>query len=85
MRTVVVRRRRLADSLFRLAAGQRHADVAPPAAWARGLGVEAILGAVHRLEHQQDGTASGTFSYCGINPRFAFARQYRGYRRDYRI
>jgi len=24
-------------------------------------------------------TASGTFSYCGINPRYAFARQYRGY------
>jgi hypothetical protein len=24
-------------------------------------------------------TASGTFSYCGINPRVAFARQYRGY------
>lgn len=24
-------------------------------------------------------TASGTKSYCGINPRFAFARQRRGY------
>jgi hypothetical protein len=28
-------------------------------------------------------TASGTFSYCGINPRLAFAPQYRGYRRGY--
>ena len=24
-------------------------------------------------------SASGTFSYCGINPRFTFARQTRGY------
>lgn len=29
-------------------------------------------------------TASGTLSYCGINPRYAFARQQRGYRRGYR-
>jgi uncharacterized protein DUF3551 len=28
-------------------------------------------------------TASGTFSYCGINPRFAFARQYPRYGRGY--
>ncbi len=29
-------------------------------------------------------SASGTYSYCGINPRYAFARQYhRGYRRGY--
>ena len=34
---------------------------------------------------QCEATASGTFSYCGINPRFAYARQYRGYhyRRGY--
>jgi hypothetical protein len=25
-------------------------------------------------------TASGTFSYCGINPRYAYARQRRGHR-----
>jgi len=29
-------------------------------------------------------TASGTFSYCGINPRVAFALQSRGYPREYR-
>ena len=29
-------------------------------------------------------TASGTLSYCGINPRYAFARQQRGDRRAYR-
>ncbi len=29
-------------------------------------------------------TASGTFSYCGINPRYAYARQQRGYRRGHR-
>jgi hypothetical protein len=28
-------------------------------------------------------SASGTYSYCGIDPRFAFAQQYRGYPRDY--
>jgi hypothetical protein len=28
-------------------------------------------------------TASGTFAYCGINPRFAFARQRQGYSRPY--
>ncbi len=28
-------------------------------------------------------TASGTFSYCGINPRFAFAQPRRGYGRPY--
>jgi hypothetical protein len=28
-------------------------------------------------------TASGTYSYCGINPRFAFAPQYPRYRRLY--
>ena len=28
-------------------------------------------------------TASGTLSYCGVNPRYAFARQQRGYRRGY--
>jgi hypothetical protein len=28
-------------------------------------------------------TASGTFSYCGINPRFAFASQQPGYWRGY--
>lgn len=27
---------------------------------------------------QCEATASGTFSYCGINPRFAFARMPRG-------
>ena len=32
---------------------------------------------------QCEATASGTFSYCGINPRFAFARQYRGYWHGY--
>jgi hypothetical protein len=32
---------------------------------------------------QCEATASGTFSYCGINPRFAYARQYRGYWRGY--
>ncbi len=25
-------------------------------------------------------TASGTYAYCGINPRYAYARQPRGYR-----
>ncbi|MDX3965352.1 DUF3551 domain-containing protein [Bradyrhizobium sp.] len=25
-------------------------------------------------------TASGTNAYCGINPRYAYARRYRGYR-----
>ena len=25
-------------------------------------------------------SASGTFAYCGINPRFAFTRERRGYR-----
>ena len=25
-------------------------------------------------------TASGTVAYCGINPRYAYARQWRGYR-----
>ena len=29
-------------------------------------------------------TASGTSSYCGINPRYAFARQQRGYYRGHR-
>ena len=24
-------------------------------------------------------SASGTFAYCGINPRYAYARQWRGY------
>jgi Protein of unknown function (DUF3551) len=28
---------------------------------------------------QCEATAPGTFSYCGINPRFAYARQYRDY------
>ncbi len=28
-------------------------------------------------------TASGTAAYCGINPRFGFAPQRRGYRRQY--
>ncbi|MGY3357056.1 hypothetical protein ACVWZK_003719 [Bradyrhizobium sp. GM0.4] len=25
-------------------------------------------------------TASGTHAYCGVNPRYAYARRYRGYR-----
>jgi hypothetical protein len=25
-------------------------------------------------------SASGTQAYCGVNPRYAFARRYRGYR-----
>jgi hypothetical protein len=25
-------------------------------------------------------TASGTNAYCGVNPRYAYARRYRGYR-----
>jgi hypothetical protein len=29
---------------------------------------------------QCEATASGTFSYCGINPRFAYARMPRGRR-----
>ncbi|WP_082637429.1 DUF3551 domain-containing protein [Bradyrhizobium retamae] len=29
-------------------------------------------------------TASGTFSYCGINPLVAFAQQRRGYWREVR-
>ena len=29
---------------------------------------------------QCQATASGTFSYCGINPQVAFAAQQRGYR-----
>ncbi|WGR93242.1 MULTISPECIES: DUF3551 domain-containing protein [unclassified Bradyrhizobium] len=28
-------------------------------------------------------TASGTYAYCGINPRFAFARERRVYGRPY--
>ena len=28
-------------------------------------------------------SASGTFAYCGINPRFAFARQRQGHSRPY--
>jgi hypothetical protein len=32
---------------------------------------------------QCEATAAGTFSYCGLNPRFAYARQYPGYRRGY--
>jgi hypothetical protein len=32
---------------------------------------------------QCEATASGTYSYCGINPRFAYARQYPRYRRGY--
>lgn len=36
-------------------------------------------GLCHFLSYQQCmASASGTFSYCGINPRYVFARQ-RGY------
>jgi hypothetical protein len=36
------------------------------------------------MSYQQcEATASGTNAYCGINPRFAFARQPRGHWRRY--
>lgn len=40
-------------------------------------------GLCHFVSYQQClASASGTFSYCGINPTVAFAAQQQGYRRD---